>query len=744
MHEFRVRTLILLVFGASVAAQYENCTGEVERISDGLCDDVNNSVQCDYDGGDCCECTCIDGPEHVCGEGGYDCQDPVAGSALYNCQATPIAPCSADIPVYWVVEDTVSATVLAEAIFCSSGDFHVEWRGHVIVDQPIYVVNGTSLNVSGADPEARMEAATGGIRLFSVADASLSVSTMHLSNGNATFGGAIAASRSTIRLNQMFFTDNNASFSGGAIYAAEGSTVFLRESTELTGNNAGLHGGALCIDSASSLFLFGTATFVGNKAFEGGALSVEGVSSALWDAETFFVSNSADGNGGALRIHQSSTVSWLAGASFLHNTAAAGGGAISVEGVSSVWWEEDTVFSGNHADDEGGAVLALNKSIVSWRGNTSFSSNIAGASGGALDVSLESLVSWEGATSFTSNSAWSGGALRVSESNVSWSAETSFSHCHADSHGGAILFSEANGSWKTVTTFTGNTAGSSGGGALFAEARSNVSGQAMTSFSKNSAGSNGGAIYVDSGSTVAFGAETTFSENNATGDGGAVYLYNSYSKGTFSSFVLSSTTTFDANSCEGSGGGMTITAASSVTFSTESITFSDNSAGLAGGAIFVSGLGVGPRFIGLIFKSNSAKFGGGVAVTACGTTITEDYDSNQMRNPTTFIRCKFISNKGVGSGGAVDSGAGIDTFRDTEFTGNSATYGGALRLGGTASLHNCSFTDNTSNDGVGPAVYNIGFMSGISDNNFEDNVFNCEEGTFLDFNTSAMVSFESE
>lgn len=46
-------------------------------IADGICDFGNNEASCDYDGGDCCECTCVD-EEYICGEEAYECVDPSA------------------------------------------------------------------------------------------------------------------------------------------------------------------------------------------------------------------------------------------------------------------------------------------------------------------------------------------------------------------------------------------------------------------------------------------------------------------------------------------------------------------------------------------------------------------------------------------------------------------------------------------------------------------------------------------
>ncbi|CAM9124284.1 unnamed protein product [Ectocarpus sp. 12 AP-2014] len=51
------------------------------QIGNGYCDDSNNSPECAYDGGDCCECTCEshdDGYEYYCEPGSFACIDPEA------------------------------------------------------------------------------------------------------------------------------------------------------------------------------------------------------------------------------------------------------------------------------------------------------------------------------------------------------------------------------------------------------------------------------------------------------------------------------------------------------------------------------------------------------------------------------------------------------------------------------------------------------------------------------------------
>ena len=128
-----------------------------------------------------------------------------------------------------------------------------------------------------------------------------------------------------------------------------------------------------------------------------------------------------------------------------------------------------------------------------------------------------------------------------------------------------------------------------------------------------------------------------------------------------------------------------------------------------------------------------------MCVTASGTTITVDTNSKLETNPTTFDRCRFLGNVAFGTGGAVDSASGLDVFANTFFERNVARMGGALRLAGKVSIDNCSFTDNVSELGGGPAVSNVGFISSVTTSNFHHNVFNCEPHAFLDFVKASIV-----
>lgn len=75
---------------------FSHCKGHIDFIKDGICDFPNNNVACEYDGGDCCECTCQENLENECGEhgNGYVCLDPEADCLV----ATPTPTWSSFAP----------------------------------------------------------------------------------------------------------------------------------------------------------------------------------------------------------------------------------------------------------------------------------------------------------------------------------------------------------------------------------------------------------------------------------------------------------------------------------------------------------------------------------------------------------------------------------------------------------------------------------------------------------------------
>ena len=707
----------------AVSVQSSCINGTIESIGDGRCDAINNNKGCLYDGGDCCMCSCTNGQFRRCGYGGFSCVDlDVITQEANLCVelASHIPACPVELQSEWVVESTTQAQALVKAVRCSGGSFHVTWKGNVILDETISIFNGTFLNVTSPDTDSAI-VGDGKSRLFAVVNASLHLCNITLSNGNTTYGGAIAASRSRVTFEGVAFTGNVATSSGGAVFLSRQTNASFGgeiANTTFTGNAAiSGNGGALYVEGGSYVFWTGKSIFSENSCLgDGGAVFLAGGSYALWTGDTTFTRNTATESGGALSIIDGSSANWTANARFLGNSANYGG-AILTYFASRATWTADSYFVANRAIC-GGALFLTFYSEASWAGKTFFSANAVKAYGGALCIDVGSVVTWTVESCFLDNRSWgSGGALVISrESTAEWTAAALFSANSAVGGGGAVVASSsASLSWSESTSFINNIA------------------------------SEGGAIFVQDGAMVEWRGETSFNSNRARSSGGAVGsgAYNLkgsvFANKEISKMFFKGATNFVNNECGGSGGGMALVQSLDVSFENDHIMFSGNTAGSSGGGVFIGGMGIGTVFKNVSFVKNTAQIGGGVRVTASGTTITVDTDNKQETNPTTFDRCRFVGNVAFGTGGAVDSASGLDVVANTFFEGNVATMGGALRLAGKVSIDNCSFTDNVSELGGGPAVSNVGLISNVTASNFHHNVFNCEPHAFLDFVKASTV-----
>ncbi|MEG4590151.1 choice-of-anchor Q domain-containing protein, partial [Microcoleus sp. MOSTC5] len=98
-------------------------------------------------------------------------------------------------------------------------------------------------------------------------------------------------------------------------------------------------------------------------------------------------------------------------------------------------------------------------------------------------------------------------------------------------------------------------------------------------------------------------------------------------------------------------------------------------------------------------NNNVAGFGGGIYTG--------------FRSTTTVINSKFSGNDGSladnterGGGAIATKSGGVLTIRDSEFTNNKGSYGGAVNnLLGSMTIENSKFTGNSTDKGVGGAVY---------------------------------------
>ncbi|CAM9398277.1 unnamed protein product, partial [Ascophyllum nodosum] len=522
---------------------------------------------------------------------------------------------------------------------------------------------------------------------------------------------------------------NNTASEGGVFYITSGSTVSGEGETTFSDNVATSgDGGALYMTTGSSAAWTAAAHFLNNTAQnDGGAMFLADHSNASWNAESNFTSNSAQRNGGALYMKEGSRAVWIAKSHFLSNNAGDDGGALYLWDGSSVHWTAVSQFLGNTAGDVGGALCLWDGCSGVWDATSNFSNNNANKSGGALEIVTNCSAVWTAPSYFSgnifsANSARSdGGAVYAGmDSTVFWGTIAHFIRNRADDGGALSLSGHSNATWNAESNFTANSADRNGG-ALFMKEGSRAVWTAESHFLSNNAGDDGGALYLWDGSSVHWTAVSQFLCNTAGDVGGALCLWDGCSG------VWDATSNFSNNNANKSGGALEIVTSCSAVWTAPSYfsgnIFSANSARSDGGAVYASKdstvfWGMTARFI-----NNRAENGGAIFVT----------DGN---NPTTFDGCSFVDNSASATGGAVDSASGQDVFLDTVFKGNRARVGGALRLAGTSSISNCSFNDNISEFGEGPAVHNLGYMSNLTRNHFEGNIFNCESGMFLDLNES--------
>ena len=146
-------------------------------------------------------------------------------------------------------------------------------------------------------------------------NASLYLTNVRVEFGLAVVGGAIAASRSNLTLNQTFFVSNQARGMGGALYVMDESIVsFDGEMTFFAKNVADSSGGAIYVAGGSVVSWKGRNTFfIDNIAYiHGGAIAISVESVASWSGLEWchFLIISVEGTG-APYTHWIIPTTWL-------------------------------------------------------------------------------------------------------------------------------------------------------------------------------------------------------------------------------------------------------------------------------------------------------------------------------------------------------------------------------------------------------------------------------------------------
>ena len=452
-------------------------------------------------------------------------------------------------------------------------------------------------------------------------------------------------------------------------------TIFYYQTPEQLDAALGT-GGAMTIFADNATIK--NSNFTGGSARLGGGIYVGADSGSTQITNSIFKSNVAWERGGAVNLHASGV--HIDQGQFYDNLAI-NGSALYVGGVGTQNKVHESIFSGNNATSYGGGIY-----WVAYEGEIRGSEFISNSAeyGGGIYLNGKSANTNISNTKFKFNNAVkNGGAIDCNATQMNLT-NTLFESNYAGEYG-AALCREANatGGHGKNNTFISNHAGISGAALAWLNVE-NININNYT-FIDNTAERSGGAIYISDGSDNCVIFNSTFKGNHLTNMteyhyGGAIDCVGDNLTVNMSSFE---------NNGANTGGAIYVGTGSSQAHILAS-NFTSNYAYADGGAI---GLKADTLIINeSIFKSNTAiGSGGAVYVGGIGENNTIHYSV-------------FEDNQAGNHGGAIDWLAKAGEIIHSNFTKNSAEYGGAVYLNGVSSKSRISdviFKENTATENGG-------------------------------------------
>ena len=452
-------------------------------------------------------------------------------------------------------------------------------------------------------------------------------------------------------------------------------TIFYYQTPEQLDAALGT-GGAMTIFGDNATIK--NSNFTGGSARLGGGIYVGADSGSTQITNSIFKSNVAWERGGAVNLYASGV--HIDQGQFYDNLAI-NGSALYVGGVGTQNKVHESIFSGNNATSYGGGIY-----WVAYEGEIRDSEFISNSAeyGGGIYLNGKSANTNITNTKFKFNNAVkNGGAIDCNATQMNLT-NTLFESNYAGEYG-AALCREANatGGHGKNNTFISNHAGISGAALAWLNVE-NININNYT-FIDNTAERSGGAIYISEGSDNCVIFNSTFKGNHLTNmteyhNGGAIDCVGDNLTVNMSSFE---------NNGANTGGAIYVDTGSSQAHILAS-NFTSNYAYADGGAI---GLKADTLIINeSIFKSNTAiGSGGAVYVGGIGENNTIHYSV-------------FEDNQAGNHGGAIDWLAKAGEIIHSNFTKNSAEYGGAVYLNGVSSKSRISdviFKENTATENGG-------------------------------------------
>ena len=533
-------------------------------------------------------------------------------------------------------------------------------------------------------------------------------------NNHADYAGAALAwmNSSSIHIDTYYFYNNYVGYSGGAIYIGEGSGNCLIENSVFENNyvenETGGHGGA--IEWYAEKGTVSNSNFTNNRAYDGGAIFVGSDSGKINITDSNFYNNNATVTGGAVSLNASSVT--INASNFYDNHAGSGdhsgeGGALYVGGIGDTNYVYDSVFERNTVSDGNGGA-------ISWI-----------ASSGTVVSS-----------NFTGNCANYGGGLYFG--GLSDSSEVSqciFTDNHAKYRGGAI---DSNATQMTLinTIFDANYA--QFGAALCREVNAERGSGENNTFINNHAYVSGAALaWMGSiGITI---TNYTFTNNTANVSGGAIHVSpNSHNcsiiNSTFeNNYVTNATIAWEGSFTWDAWDGMPMTYRVDYTDDIELI---NKTVMNTQETVYYYALGSYPEDLGVggainCLASNAtienSNFTGNYARLGGALYVGSDSGNTNIDNAI------FTSNRAYEQGGAINLHASAVHVDDSKFYNNEAKDGAALYVGGIGThnlVHESVFESNTAT-GYGAGIYWIAQAGEIRGSNFTNNSARYGGGIFF-------------
>ena len=473
----------------------------------------------------------------------------------------------------------------------------------------------------------------------------------------------------------------------------EDHTVFYHNNPSVLDEFLG-NGGAINVLAANASIK--NSNFTGNFARLGGGIYVGADSGNTHITNGVFRENEAYLRGGAVNLHASAV---NVNQSKFYNNLAVNGSALYVGGMGTNNTIYSSVFDGNNATSYGGAIYWI--AFAGIIDDSKFTRNSALYGGGIYFNGRSGNTNITNSSFSLNNATKNGGAIDCNASNIGIYNLT-FTSNYAGEYGAALCreVGSTDGHGKN-NTFTSNHAGISGAGLAWLGVK-NINIDYYT-FIDNTADYSGAAIYIGDDSDNCIINNSNFKGNNITnstgGHGGAIDII-----GNDATLINSNFTNNHAFY-----GGAIFASETSGNTNISNVIFTSNGATLDGGAVQIRGYGVSLNDT--KFYSNTAvRSGGAIYVGGTGTTNTIYYSV-------------FEDNQAGDHGGAIDWLASAGVFKYSNFTRNSAVYGGAIYLNGVSSNSNISniiFEGNRATKNGGAIDCNASMM-GLSNTQFISN-----------------------